>query len=113
MSTHYFEFADGRVELDEDGFLLNSDDWNEAIANALALADGITLEPVQWQLVRLAREYYKRYHMAPGMRILAALAREHMDCGKVDSRTLYRWFPQSPARQVCCYAGLPKPATCI
>jgi tRNA 2-thiouridine synthesizing protein E len=116
------------MQLDDDGFLKNSADWNEALAERLAREDNFELSAEHWLLVRLAREYYSEYHVAPGMRILVALLRNHYrdqaqaDTAssaketapvKVDSRYLYRLFSESPGRQVCRYAGLPKPVSCI
>ena len=43
--------------------------------------------------------------------IPAIAARLGPDKGK--SRYLYRLFPEGPAKQVCRYAGLPKPVSCI
>lgn len=116
------------MQLDDDGFLKDSSDWNETLAERLASEDGLQLNTEHWLLVRLAREYYSEYHVAPGMRILVALLRNHYrdqaqaDTNskaketapvKVDSRYLYRLFSESPGRQVCRYAGLPKPVSCI
>ena len=118
MSADMLTVGDTAVELDDDGFLCRSDEWSEAVAEALAVVDGVTLESAHWLLLRLARDYYKRYHVAPGMRILVTLLRQHQSAAdstaqRIDSRLLYRLFPQSPARQVCRYAGLPKPVSCI
>ncbi|GAB4189167.1 MAG: TusE/DsrC/DsvC family sulfur relay protein [Wenzhouxiangellaceae bacterium] len=118
MGAEMLTVAGSAVELDDDGFLRHSDEWSEAVAAALAAADGVNLESAHWLLLRLARDYYNRYHVAPGMRILVTLLRQHQSAADtapqpIDSRLLYRLFPQSPARQVCRYAGLPKPVSCI
>ena len=130
------------LEMDQDGFLVRESDWSEAIALALAKRDALELTPEHWLLIQLAREYYNRYHVAPGMRILITLLRKHYESAngemsghiqkstsadtkaqqsgstqpsreKLNSRYLYRLFSESPGRQVCCYAGLPKPVSCI
>lgn len=104
--------------MDEEGFLIDPRTWTAALAQQLADSDGCELGDNHWLLIHLARDYYNRYHVTPGMRILVALTRDHYTAqsaepARVDSRWLYRLFPASPARQICRYAGLPKPATCI
>lgn len=130
------------IEQDEEGFLLRPEDWCENVAVALAQRDAVTLTEEHWLLIQLARDYYNRYHVAPGMRILITLLRKHHAAESVSdgqsapsnpetdthtqqqrtrkpsgnhlsSRYLYRLFSDSPGRQVCCYAGLPKPVSCI
>ncbi len=107
------------IALGADGHLVRPEDWSPAVGRALARRDGAELGPDQWAVVELARDYYNEYHAAPGMRLLVTLLARHAgraspDGGhRLDSRRLYRWFGETPARRICRYAGLPKPRGCI
>ncbi len=99
--------------LDEHGHLRQGDDWSVEVARLLAARDGIELRPEHWELIDFVRSYHADYHTAPGMRLLVAAVKRRLSPDKASSRYLYRLFPDSPARQLACYAGLPKPVSCI
>ena len=99
--------------LDSDGHLQNTEDWSEPVAEQLAGRDGLVLESDHWELIHFVRAYYADYETAPGMRLLVAAVKQRLGPEKASSRYLYRLFADSPARQLACYAGLPKPVSCI
>jgi tRNA 2-thiouridine synthesizing protein E len=43
------------IQTDEDGFLLDPDDWNEDIALQIAKSEEIELTEESWNLVRMIR----------------------------------------------------------
>ncbi|NTV66687.1 MAG: TusE/DsrC/DsvC family sulfur relay protein, partial [Chlorobaculum sp.] len=49
------------AETDENGYLVNLDDWNEEIAVKIAEGEDITMEQNHWDLVAFLRNYYKEY----------------------------------------------------
>lgn len=101
------------IDLDEQGYLVDWQDWTEDLAGRFADADGITLTDEHWAVLRLLRDYYGEFGIAPPMRALLKLARERLGDDWSDSRRLYQLFPDGPAKQACRYAGLPKPVSCI
>lgn len=113
LETRWLDLADRRVAVDTRGYLLDANDWNEALAEAMAAADGLTLTPPHWQVLHLLRGYYAEHGTSPAMRVLVRLLAERLGAGCADSRTLYRLFPQGPAKQAARYAGLPRPTSCI
>ena len=104
---------DSGVVLDEDGHLVDRGQWSEAVAAALAARDGIELEERHWVVIRFVQAYYDEYELAPSMRVLVKAMHKRLGDEWATSRPLYRLFPESPARQACLYAGLPKPVGCI
>ena len=104
---------DTEPALDQHGHLVDSAQWTPAVARLLAARDGIELEQAHWELIELVRAWYAEYGTPPGMRMLVASVRTELGPDKASSRYLYRLFPDSPARQLSCYAGLPKPVSCI
>lgn len=106
--------VDGAViQLDQYGHLLQANQWSEALAIELAARDNIQLSDAHWQLIQFVRSYYEDYGIAPGMRLLVTAVRQRLSPELASSRYLYRLFPDSPARQLSCYAGLPIPVSCI
>jgi tRNA 2-thiouridine synthesizing protein E len=101
-------------ETDENGYLVNLDDWNEDVAVRIAEGEDITMEEGHWDLVKFLRNYYKEYQIAPAVKVLtkAVAAEKGMD-KKEASEFLYAMFPKGPALQACKIAGLPKPTGCV
>jgi len=99
--------------LDRHGYLADGSLWTPEFARELADRDGIELTPEHWQVIELVREYYFDYDMAPPMRLLTRALAVKLGQERASSRSLYRLFPEGPAKQACRYAGLPKPVSCI
>ncbi len=54
-----------QVETDEQGFLLNFDDWSEEFVEKTAAQDGLTLYDESWGLIGYFREYYQQNSSHP------------------------------------------------
>lgn len=98
---------------DKEGFLLNLDDWSEPVAQALAREEGLELGEEHWVLIRLVREFYRSYEVAPAMRVLVKHAREELGEERGSSIYLLKLFPGSPAKRLARIAGLPRPTNCL
>jgi tRNA 2-thiouridine synthesizing protein E len=107
------EFDGKKVEVDEDGYLLNLTDWTEGLAKKLAADDSLALEGPHWEVINFLREYYKQYQIAPMIKILVKEIKKTMGADKGNTKYLYQLFPDGPAKQACRYAGLPKPTGCV
>lgn len=54
------------VALDEEGYLKDINDWNEKVAQMIALKEGLgILTKDQLEIVRFINEYYKKYNYFP------------------------------------------------
>ena len=61
----------GRVFLtDNEGFLLNKDEWTEDLMFFMAKNLGLTLTEQHKTVINEVREYYKEYATTPAMRVL-------------------------------------------
>lgn len=100
-------------QTDEEGYLVNLDDWSVEVAEAMAAADGCPLEDAHWEVINFLREYYDEYEIAPAVRVLTKAIGRRLGKDKGNSRYLYTLFPYGPAKQACKYAGLPKPTGCV
>jgi len=102
-----FKAGDIELEIDEDGFIQEPALWNDSVAVALAVTEGVDdLTEKHWKLVRYLREYYLKFGVAPMIRKLCK------DTG-FKLNEVYEMFPTGPAKGACKVAGLPKPTGCV
>ncbi|HUL00389.1 MAG TPA: TusE/DsrC/DsvC family sulfur relay protein [Nitrospirota bacterium] len=107
-------YIDGKeLELDDDGFLKNQDEWSTDIASYFAKAENIEMTHYHWEIVNYLREYYKYYQVAPMVRVLVKEIGKKFGPEKGNIKYLYELFPGGPAKQACKIAGLPRPTGCI
>ena len=108
------EFNGVCYETDENGYLINLDDWTEDLAKILAEGEEIDLTEEHWNIVKFLRRYYDEYQIAPAVKVLSkAIAAENGMDKKTASEFLYGLFPKGPGLQACKIAGLPKPTGCV
>ncbi len=102
-----FEHGDVKIDVDEDGFMLEPDQWNEEVALALASTEAVSeLTEEHWKLVNYLREYYQKFGIAPMIRKLCK------ETG-FPLKKVYELFPSGPAKGACKVAGLAKPTGCV
>jgi dissimilatory sulfite reductase related protein len=95
------------VELDEDGFLVNPEDWNNDMAAYFATQEEVKdLTENHWKVINYLRDYFKKFGVAPMIRKLCK------DTG-FTLKEIYDMFPSGPAKGACKLAGLPKPTGCV
>jgi dissimilatory sulfite reductase related protein len=93
--------------VDAEGFLLDANDWSDALAEQVAAENGIPeLTPRHWLVVRFMRERYLATGTAPSIR---SLGKE----SGVPVKELYALFPKGPAKLAAKIGGIPKPKGCI
>jgi tRNA 2-thiouridine synthesizing protein E len=95
------------VELDEDGFLVTLDQWNEDVARYLAKEEGVEeLNEDHWKLINYLKGYFAEYSIAPMVRKMTKESGYSL-------KEIYDLFPSGPAKGACKVAGLPKPTGCV
>src|ERR1019366_6097241 len=105
MST--MTIANIDVELNDEGFFVDPDQWTEDMVPELARREGI--EPVtdtHWQGIRFMRSEYLAKGTGPTRRVLGKTS-------GVTIKELYQLFPKGPAKIAAKIAGIPKPRGCI
>lgn len=107
------EFNGQSIDTDAQGYLKNSNDWNEALALILASQEDITLTDEHWLVINFVRDFYQQFNTSPAIRMLVKAMTQKYGEEKGSSRYLYRLFPKGPAKQATKIAGLPKPVKCI
>ena len=111
--SYFLQVSDKNVPVDNEGHLKNLSDWNEAVAEALALQENISLSPNHWEVLRHLRQFHSRHHMSPANRALVSLIKRELGESKGHSSYLMNLFRGSPAKTACKIAGLPKPDNCL
>ncbi|TCS60322.1 TusE/DsrC/DsvC family sulfur relay protein [Varunaivibrio sulfuroxidans] len=106
--------VDGKdYEHDEEGYILDVNDWNSDLAKTIADAEGLDMTDEHWEVVNFLREYYSEYQIAPAVRVLVKAVKKKLGADKGSNKYLYELFPYGPAKQACKIAGLPKPTGCV
>jgi len=100
-------------EVDEEGYLVNLNDWNEEVAVYLAQTENVTLTEQHWEVLNFLRDYYNEFQIAPAVRVLTKAIGKKLGADKGNSQYLYELFPYGPAKQACKIAGLAKPTGCV
>lgn len=108
-----FILSDTALETDPNGYLMNLDDWSEAIAREFAARENIQLQEPHWEIIYFLRNYYREYGTSPNVRLLMKVLSRELGEEKGGRKYLYGLFPQGPSRQGCKIAGLPLPNDCI
>lgn len=100
------------IKTDQHGHLCQREDWNRDVAVALARTDAIILTDDHWQLIQAVQDIYEETGDTPPMRLLIKVLRQRLSPA-IDSRHLYRLYPDGPVRLASKHAGLPKPKHCM
>ncbi len=93
------------VQLDDDGYLKDSSQWNEEIAKALAKEDGIELTDKHLEVLKFLRDVYNKGE--------ALTIRKVGKSGIVNIKEFYQLFPKGPLKLSSKFAGLAKPSSCV
>jgi dissimilatory sulfite reductase related protein len=99
--------AGSSIDLDAEGFLIDAKQWNERVAQEIAVQNGIEeLTPRHWLVVNFMRDRFLTTGTAPSIR---SLGKE----SGVPIKELYQLFPKGPAKLAARIGGISKPRGCI
>ena len=94
------------VHVDEEGFLTEYGEWDEALGKELAARIGIDMTEAHWKAVRFLREDFAVQGETPTLRRVST-------AGGIPTKELFALFPAKPAKKMAYVAGLPKPRGCV
>lgn len=93
--------------LDAEGYVVEPDQWDEALAEALARAQGLVLGDDHWFVIRFMREYQAEHRITPDARhAIRHLEQRHPGQGR---RRMFELFPYGYVAQACRVAGMKRP----
>ena len=93
------------INVNEEGFMMDFDQWNEAVGEAIAKEHDITMTPRHWEVIRYIQSEYKNN--------VPLSIRKIGKSGVVDIKEFYQLFPDSPLKTASKISGIPKPVSCI
>lgn len=97
------------VQTDDDGFLLDPDDWTEELAIEIALKEELEFTEERWNLVRIIREYYYKNGSVPELRKVLKQLKAELGPEKATRKYVYALFPYGYGQQGCKIAGMRQP----
>ena len=100
------EIAGKTVQVNEEGFLTEFDEWSEEIARELAKNIEIELTDEHWKMVKFMRSDYKEKGESP-------TSRRMQIAGGFPVKQQFELFPKKPAKKLAYIAGVPKPKGCV
>ena len=100
------EIAGKPINVNEEGFLTQYDEWNEEIAKELAKQIEVPMTEEHWKIIKFLREDFKTQGET-------ATSRRVQTVGGVPVKEQFALFPKKPAKKMAYIAGLPKPKGCV
>lgn len=101
--------ANGDVVIDEEGYLVDPDDWSPAIAEQLACQESIDLSDEHWRIVEFMRAYYQEHRIAADARFVVKYLADEFGYGRKAQKRLFELFPYGYVKQACKIAGMKRP----
>lgn len=95
------------VDVNEEGYLTNPNEWTKEIAVELAKEEGIPeLTEAQWKIIDFCRQSAVTTGKAPTLRTITTGS-------GISTKELFALFPKGPAKKVAKISGLGKPEGCV
>jgi TusE/DsrC/DsvC family sulfur relay protein len=101
------DLATTMPERDAEGYLVEPNDWNEDVAEALARDENIELTEEHWDVVKFMREFYEEHQVAADARFAIKHLAERV--GREAQKRLFVLFPYGYVKQACKIAGMRRP----
>jgi len=99
-----------QIAYDSEGFLIDPEHWDEAVARTLAAEEGIELDAAYWTVLNFMHGYWAKHRVAPDVRhVVEFLVSEHGFEKKAAKQHLFRLFPYGYMQQACKVAGMQRP----
>jgi tRNA 2-thiouridine synthesizing protein E len=97
--------ASKTIDVNEEGYMTNPQQWDEDIAKGIAEELGIKLTDKHFEVIN----YLRGKHDAGEVLTIRKVGKS----GLVDIKGLYQLFPGGPLKYSSKIAGIPKPASCV
>jgi TusE/DsrC/DsvC family sulfur relay protein len=99
--------AGNTVQVNEEGFMTNPNEWTKEIAAEIAREEGIDpLTEAHWKVIDFCRKEGLSSGNAPTLRTITTGA-------GISTKEMFSLFPKGPAKKVSRISGLGKPEGCV
>jgi TusE/DsrC/DsvC family sulfur relay protein len=97
--------AQKEIDVNDEGYLLDFNQWNKEIAEELAKEHNISLTDKHWEVIDYIHDKFKKEEPLS--------VRGIKNSGVLDIKEFYGLFPGGPLKVSTLIAGIPKPKSCI
>ena len=106
--------VDGKIiELSEAGWLLNLEEWSEALAHEIAKNEQIAeLTDEHWDIINTAREYFVENGTVAEPRLFTKIMKKKFGADRSSQKYIYSLFPTGLIKCANKVGGLPRPKGC-
>lgn len=95
---------------DNEGYLVNPEDWDETVARQIAAEEKLALSDEYWSVLRFMRDYWSEHRIAPDVRHAVTFFAETKGLDKKTAKEkLFKLFPYGYVKQACKLAGMQRP----
>lgn len=109
MENSVLTFNGESIDVDNEGFLLDPEDWSKPLAEVLARQQELPLDEERYEIVLFIRRYYEENLIVPEARKLLKHLGTVWGKERATRKYLYRLFPYGYGQQACKIAGMRKP----
>ncbi len=100
-------YAGQTVQVNEEGFMTDPNEWSKDIAVEIAKEEGIAeFSEAHWQVIDFCRESATESGAAPTLRQITKGT-------GISTKELFALYPKGPAKKVARISGLGKPEGCV
>lgn len=97
--------ANKEIDVNEEGYLENFNQWDREVGECIAGECDIKLTDRHWEVIDYLHD---RHHKDEPLSI-----RGIKKSGVIDVKEFYNLFPGGPLKKATLIAGIPKPKSCI
>ena len=98
-------YAGVTVNIDDEGYMTDSAQWNREVATEMAKEDELELTDKHFEVLEFIRE-----KVSSGATLtIRAIGKS----GHTDIKGFYKLFPGAPLKKATKFAGVPKPSSCV
>lgn len=98
------------LEIDEEGYLINPGDWDQAVGEGMARLEELELVSEHWVVFGLMRSHYEENGVAPDVRHIFKQLSIDMKISKKEAKAkLFSLFPYGYVQQACKISGMKRP----
>ena len=97
--------ADREIDVNEEGYLVDFNQWDKDICAYLAEEQGISMTERHWEVVKYLQDKFQKEEPLS--------IRGIKKSGVINIKEFYELFPGGPLKKSTLIAGIPKPKSCI
>jgi TusE/DsrC/DsvC family sulfur relay protein len=95
---------------DEQGYLVNPEDWTAELARQLAREESLQLEDDHWLVIDFIRDQFDQHQVTPDIRHAAKFLAGQTGLDKKSGKArIFELFPYGYVKQACKIAGMRRP----